>query len=275
MNDALRRSNGSPAARSMLLTVLGEYVAHGGRTVHRDGLVRALEALGYRTEAARQAVSRSVSAGWMTATRVGRRSRMELTPDTGAMLRAGYPRIYGFGSPWTWNGAWLLVAVRVPEDRRDVRDRLRTRLAWAGFGSLGGGLWISPHVDREGELREVVAREAAAADVLMFSAEQLGDAEAVQALVAEAWDLSAIAGAYHTFLEAVRAKVPDDERARFAAHTAIVHDWRKFPFVDPELPPSLLPANWPQAPAVAAFHSRYDAECEVADRYFLMLEEGG
>ena len=27
--------------------------------------------------------------------------------------------------------------------------QLTTQLAWAGYGSLGNGLWITPHVDRE------------------------------------------------------------------------------------------------------------------------------
>ena len=71
------------------------------------------------------------------------------------MLRTGAERIYGFGEPRDWDGRWLLVALRVPEERREVRHQLRTRLAWAGFGSLGGGLWISPHVEREAELREM------------------------------------------------------------------------------------------------------------------------
>ena len=46
-------------------------------------------------------------------------------------------------SRWEWDGRWLLVVLRVPEQRRDVRHQARTQLAWAGFGSLGGGLWIS------------------------------------------------------------------------------------------------------------------------------------
>ena len=73
------------------------------------------------------------------------------------MLTAGAERIYGFGEPWEWEGRWLLVVLRVPEERREVRHQVRTRLAWAGFGSLGGGLWISPHVEREAELRDMPA----------------------------------------------------------------------------------------------------------------------
>ena len=49
----------------------------------------------------------------------------------------------------SWDGRWLLLVLRVPEQRRELRHQLTTQLAWAGFGSLGNGLWITPHVDRE------------------------------------------------------------------------------------------------------------------------------
>ena len=56
--------------------------------------------------------------------------------------------------------------LRVPEPRRELRHQLTTQLAWAGFGSLGDGLWITPHVDRE----TLVAREEPA-QLLTFRAE--------------------------------------------------------------------------------------------------------
>ena len=135
---------GAPAARSVLLTLLGEYVLPAAGNVWQETLIGALETLGYKTPAARRALARSVTAGWLRAERHGRRSRVHLTPATAEMLRSGTERIYSFGDPWTWDGRWLLVVLRVPEERREVRHQVRTRLAWAGFGSLGGGLWISP-----------------------------------------------------------------------------------------------------------------------------------
>ena len=92
---------------------------------------------------------RSAREGWLEGERVGRRSRMRLTPSSAELLRDGARRIYGFGGPVSWDGRWLLLVLRVPEQRRELRHRLTTQLAWAGFGSLGGGLWITPHVDRE------------------------------------------------------------------------------------------------------------------------------
>jgi phenylacetic acid degradation operon negative regulatory protein len=266
-----RRSVGAPAARSALLTLLGEYVAADGRPVYRDTLVTALEALGYRNGAARQAIVRSVAAGWMTSAREGRRSRMALTPQAREMLLAGAPRIYGFGEPWVWDGRWLLLIVRVSEERREVRDRLRTTLAWAGFGSLGGGLWISPHVDRGAEVRSAV--DGAAAAVLAFSAHQLDlDGETAD-IVSQAWDLGGIAEQYEAFIRDFADVRPASPRETFAAQLAMVHAWRKFPFVDPDLPRELLPAGWPHDRALGLFRSRHERWQREAAAYFRSLQE--
>src|SRR5437764_490638 len=145
MDDQLRRrAVGAPAARSVLLTILGEYVLPAPAGVWHETLIGGLGALGVKPQAARQALARSIQAGWLRSERSGRRARVHLTTPTAEMLRTGATRIYSFGRPGPWEGRWLLVTLRVPEHRRDLRHRLRTQLAWAGFGSLGGGVWISP-----------------------------------------------------------------------------------------------------------------------------------
>lgn len=267
----LRRSVGAPAARAALLTVLGEYVAPAGEAVYRDTLVTALEALGYRTDAARQAVARSVAAGWLTSSRVGRRALVRLTPQTRGMLQAGYPRIYHFGEPREWDGRWLLIVVRVPEERRDVRDRLRTKLAWAGFGSLGGGVWISPHVERESEVSEAL-NGAAGAGVLAFSGRQVETIGRSDAVVGEAWDLVQIADQYETFIRDFERVVATTPEEMFAAQTAMVHAWRRFPLVDPDLPEVLLPEGWPRRRALELFRERHDRWRDEAEAYFRALD---
>ncbi len=54
-----RRSLGAPAARSLLLTLLGEFVLDHAEPVWNQGLTRALVALGIREVTARQAITRS------------------------------------------------------------------------------------------------------------------------------------------------------------------------------------------------------------------------
>ena len=60
--------------------------------------------------------------------------------------------------------------------------------------------------------------------------------------------------------------------AAFAAQTAMVHAWRKFPFLDHDLPQPLLPKRWPQARAHALFHERHRRWHAQAQDYFNGLE---
>jgi phenylacetic acid degradation operon negative regulatory protein len=271
VNEQLRRrSVGAPAARSVLLTLLGEYVLPSSGGVWQETLIGALETLDHKTPAARRALARSVSAGWLRAERHGRRSRVHLTPATSEMLRSGTQRIYSFGDPWEWDGRWLLVVLRVPEERREVRHLVRTRLAWAGFGSLGGGLWISPHVEREDELHDA-AGDGSAAELVTFRAE-IGDVGNPAKVVAEAWDLDAVAEAYRAFIARFGRLRPGSPRAMFSAQTQLVHEWRKFPFLDPDLPPEMLPAGWPRERAHDLFQECHAQWHEAAQEYFRGLE---
>jgi phenylacetic acid degradation operon negative regulatory protein len=273
VNEQLRRrAVGAPAARSVLLTVLGEYVLPASGGAWQETLIAALGATGYKTHAARQALARSVAAGWLVTERHGRRSRAHLTPETAEMLRAGAQRIYSFGAPWEWDGRWLLVVLRVPEERREVRHQVRTRLAWAGFGSLGGGLWISPHVERERELRDLAGADAVA-EVVSFRAElgALGDPARV---IADAWDLEAVADAYRGFLRRFGRLRPRGPEATFRAQTLLVHEWRRFPFLDPDLPDDLLPARWPRRRAHEVFAERHAQWHAAAQEHFAALEAG-
>jgi phenylacetic acid degradation operon negative regulatory protein len=268
-----RRSVGPPAARSALLTLLGEFVLPLRAPVWQETLVGALGALGYKPQAARQALARSVTAGWLMTERHGRRSRVRLSEPTARMLTTGAERIYSFAEPWEWNGHWLLVVLRVPEDRRDVRHRMRTRLAWAGFGSIGGGLWISPHVERESEL-EAMAGDGAVAELLSFRAE-LGTIGEPERVVADAWDLDAVASAYRAFIGQfgrLRTKSPE---ATFRAQALLVHEWRRFPFLDPDLPAEMLPSDWPRSRAHDVFAERHAQWHDVAQEYFRALEALG
>jgi phenylacetic acid degradation operon negative regulatory protein len=271
VNEQLRRrSVGAPAARSVLLTLLGEYVLPGSGGAWQETLIGALETLDHKTPAARRALARSVTAGWLRTERHGRRSRVHLTEPTAEMLRSGTERIYSFGDPWDWDGRWLLVVLRVPEERREVRHRLRTRLAWAGFGSLGGGLWISPHVERERELHDAAGEESVA-ELVSFRA-RIGAVGEPAKVVAEAWDLDAVAAAYRDFIARFGRLRPSAPEAIFRAQTLLVHEWRKFPFLDPDLPADMLPAAWPRKRAHDLFGERHGQWHGAAQEHFAALE---
>jgi phenylacetic acid degradation operon negative regulatory protein len=268
-----RRSVGAPAARSLLLTILGEYLLPYQRPVWQETLVGALVTVGYTQPAARQALARSVRDGWLATAREGRRARIALSDRAAELLRTGAQRIYTFGEPWGWDGRWLVLVLRVPEQHREVRHQLRTRLAWAGLGSLGGGVWLTPHAERERELAAAIEDEPAA-DATSFLA-AVGQLGSPASIVAAAWDLDAVRDHYRAFIEDFHRAGPGTPAACFRTQTLLVHAWRKFPFVDPDLPSDLLPPGWPRQRAHALFVDRHARWRSAARAYFEELELGG
>src|SRR5207302_4198456 len=135
--------------------------------------------------------------------RHGRRSRVLLSSRAGELLATGASRIYSFGSPWRWDGRWLVLILRVPEERREVRHQLRTRLAWAGLGSMGGGVWLTPHVEREAELAAAIQDEPAA-EATSFVA-TVGSLGTPASLAAAGWNPDAVSEHYAEFIADFRA----------------------------------------------------------------------
>lgn len=233
-----------PSARSLLFTILGEQVLPSDGQVWSSTLVAAMGALGIDERTARQAIARTAAAGWLTSQRVGRRVAWRLTAAARELLAQGADRIYRFGSgPEQWDGQWLLLRISLPEGRRLLHDKLRTQLAWASFGPLRQGLWLSPHVDRESEAIRVIENLGLGADATSFLVRRgaLGDD---RKLAREAWGLSTLSERYRTFLAEFESLHPATAEATFAAHTRLVHEWRLLPFIDPGLPAALLPESW-------------------------------
>jgi phenylacetic acid degradation operon negative regulatory protein len=264
-----RRSVGPPAARSVLLTVLGEYAMPRGGVVWQESLVAALGALGHTEQTARQAVARSARDGWLSGERVGRRTLMSVTPPTTRMLEEGRERIFGFGPEHDWDGRWLVVVLRIPEDRRIVRTRVRTRLARAGMGSLGGGVWIAPHADREPLVAAVLGAAGAKDEAVSFLAQpgSLGSSNEL----ASAWDLAGLSAEYDLFLGRVSGAL---RGTPFRAQTELVHAWRRLAFLDPDLPGELLPRDWPRPRAYELFRRRNAAWRDAAQAHFAAIDEG-
>jgi phenylacetic acid degradation operon negative regulatory protein len=249
-----RHAAGAPSARGLLFTLLGEFVLPGGGTAWTSAVLASFARLGIEEKTTRQALMRTAASGWLDPEKVGRRTRWRLTASAQKMLTEGADRIYSFTGPGeSWDGRWLLVYARIPESDRRARHVVQSRLTWAGFGSLGAGLWISPHPDREAEAIGVLREAGVAADAHMFVARRSGLAD-VQVMVAAAWDLGAIEDRYEEFIEEFRATAPADVLAR---QVEIVHAWRRFPSIDPVLPRELLPARWSGLKAARLFADRH------------------
>jgi phenylacetic acid degradation operon negative regulatory protein len=252
-----RREVSGGSARSLLTTVLGEYVLPAGEPVWTSTLVDVLALFDVEEKAARQALARTAGEGWLSSDRVGRRVRWRLSEPGRRLLAEGAQRIYGFGSgDRDWDGRWLVLLVSVPEAMRDLRHKVRTRLSWAGFGSPTAGVWITPHPGAEADAKHILDELDLSAQAMSFLA-NYGALGHERDMVASAWNLTEVAARYEAFIDEFRAMDPDSPDATLRAQTMLVHEWRRFPFLDPQLPSELLPPKWSGTTATALFTTKH------------------
>jgi phenylacetic acid degradation operon negative regulatory protein len=248
-----RHAAGTESARSLLFTVLGEFVLPTGGQAWTSAFIDVLGRLGVEEKAARQALMRTAADNWLSSERVGRRTVWRLTPASERLLRDGTERIFGFRAvAEDWDGRWTIVIARTPETERATRHMLRTRLRWAGFGSIMPGVWLSPRGDRGAEVAEILT-EAGLPDGYLFAAEYQGGGP-VTAMVGQAWDLGELARAYDDFIGTFGGPAGPDPLARVID---LVHAWRRFPWIDPGLPAAFLPAPWSGSEAAGLFARRH------------------
>jgi phenylacetic acid degradation operon negative regulatory protein len=267
-----RHAAGAPTARGLLLTLLGELALPGDGTAWTSAVVATFARLGVEEKTARQALMRTAAAGWLEPEKLGRRTRWRLTGSARRMLVDGAERIYSFAGPAPdWDGRWLVVATRIPDRERRARHVVRTRLSWAGFGSLGAGLWISPHPDRKAEAIGVLRDAGVGADAHVFVATRVGVGDAAD-MVAQAWDLTAVEEQYERFIDEFSGRDPADVLAR---QVELVHAWRRFPSIDPALPRELLPGRWLGLEAARLFADRRERWSADARREWKRLNDAG
>jgi phenylacetic acid degradation operon negative regulatory protein len=160
---------------------------------------------------------------------------------------------------------------------------LRTRLSWAGFGSLGPALWVSPHPDREAEAIRVLREAGIADDAHVFTARRSGLGDE-RTMVATAWDLTAIEDEYGQFIGEFGPQLPEPSlpgsglpgpEDALGRQIELVHAWRRFPALDPALPRELLPARWSGLEAARLFGERHQQWSAAAGQQWRRLNDVG
>ena len=79
---------------------------------------------------------------------------------------------------------------------------------------------------------------------------------------------------YSAFIEDFAAVRPTSAESFFRMQTLLVHAWRKFPFLDPDLPAELLPVRLAAPAGVRAVHGSPSRWQGAARSYFEELEAG-
>lgn len=266
-----------PAIRTQILvfTLFGEYVVPRGGSAWTASLLHLLGALGVSERAVRSTLSRMSQKGWLHSKRDGRHSRYEITKRGLRVVRGGKVRIFE-PRRGAWDGKWHLVVYSVPEGKRRLRSRLRTRLGWLGFGRLAPGTWISP-TDRQEDVEADLDDLGARAYAMYFAGSQLLSIQGGD-IVPRCWDLKSLNRDYTRFLRSYEPsyrKASEDFRQGrplpaaecFRRRFWLTLDYAQFPRRDPNLPEPLLPADWLGTRAAQVFLSYHRLLREASEGF--------
>jgi phenylacetic acid degradation operon negative regulatory protein len=249
-------------ARSALFDLYGDHLRDRGGRAPIAAVVKMLSALDIAAPAVRTAVSRMVRQGWLEPVRLPAGPGYALTPRAVRRLDEAARRIYR-DAPRPWDGRWHLLVVQRLKDRAR-RTRLRAGLVYLGYAPFGESVWIGPRAAPE--LDALLDAEKVTAERFhsAYDGDQCG-------LVSKAWDLDTLGAAYERWLAWARETVQtvetvSDEQA-FALRSTLVHEWRKFLFLDPGLPAAVLPEGWPGTVAAAFFDAEAARLLPAAARF--------
>jgi phenylacetic acid degradation operon negative regulatory protein len=263
--------------QSMLFTIFGEYVRHYEGEIWVGSLTRLLGEFGLSEQAVRAAISRMLRQGWLTSRKVGNRSYYSMSVRGQKRLNEAAARIYKQDGEAGWQGHWCITSYTIPEERRSLRDQFRKELSWMGFGMLTNSTWISPN-DLGDHVKELTETYEIKEYVEIFDAVHMGWSKSKQ-LVEKCWNLAEINTAYKEFIETFEPQYEELQKSLkekeeipdsfcFVTKTQLVHQYRKFLFIDPDLPTELLPDLWYGQDADHLFQAYYAQLNPGAVRFF-------
>lgn len=268
--------------RSMIFTIFGDYIRHYGSVIWIGSLIKLLEAFGHNEQAVRAAVSRMSKQGWVQSERRGNKSFYSLTDRGLIRMAEASRRIYKEPTP-PWDGKWWILLYNIQEEKRHLRDKLREELVWSGFGQLSNSCWITPN-NLEKEINLLIKKYGIEENVTFFHATYKG-MEDHTSLVEKCWDLDEVNEKYAQFIKQYsqkyiihKNKINKNEMSDsscFVEKALLVHEFRKFLFIDPSLPDELLPEKWLGDSAADLFKEYNDILSKPATRFFESVFELG
>jgi phenylacetic acid degradation operon negative regulatory protein len=273
--DAPGSDDARPAQpRALIVTIYGLYAREAGGWLSVASLIRLMAGLGVDEPAVRSSISRLKQRGVLEPGRHASAAGYALSGSGRAILAEGDRRIFGRPRARLADG-WLLAVFSVPEPQRRRRHALRSRLTWLGFGTVAAGVWIAP-AHLAAETTSVLERSGLSGYVNLFRADYLAFGDAAEQ-VGRWWDLDRLQRLYQAFLDAAGPVLarwggsrPSGGEA-FADYVRALTAWRRLPFLDPGLPPELLPPGWNGLRADAAFAALRERLSEPARAHVLAV----
>ncbi|MCQ5364845.1 phenylacetic acid degradation operon negative regulatory protein PaaX [Anoxybacillus salavatliensis] len=261
--------------RSLIFTIYGDYIRHYGNQIWIGSLIRLLKEFGHNAQATRAAISRMSKQGWIQSKKKGNKSYYSLTDRGVKRIEEAAKRIYKI-KPEKWDGKWRILIYTIPEEKRNLRDELRKELIWSGFGTISNSCWLSPN-PLEKQVYDLIDKYDIQPYVDFFISEYNGPHTSAQ-LVEKCWNIEEINKKYEEFISIYSQKyIIDKHKVQkgeisdaecFVERTQLVHEYRKFLFIDPGLPEDLLPKEWMGNHAASLFSDYYKILAKPANRFF-------
>jgi phenylacetic acid degradation operon negative regulatory protein len=265
-------------AGSLITTVFGDAILPRGGRVSLGSMIQLLQPLGANERLVRTAVYRLVKEEWLQSEALGRKTDYMLTPSGHRRFDEASRQIYAADNPG-WDRRWRLILIVGELDAR-VREQLRRALFWHGFGETATGGFVHPTADLENVMESLVSEglQAVLAHLMPMVAVNSRAAHCATdiEMVQKAWNLDGLASSYDGFLQkyepirdALIACGQEDlsQMNAFLIRTLLIHDVRRLLLRDPQLPESLLPANWPGSRARHLCRDLYRKLLPLSERH--------
>lgn len=264
--------------RSLMFTLFGEYIQHYGEEIWIGSLINMMSHFGISESSIRGATLRMVQQDFLEARKIGNKSYYSLTNKGKRTMMDGFSRVYSIRN-YKWDGNWRILTYSVPEEKRELRNQIRKELSLMGFGMISNSTWASPN-PLENQVIQLIKDYHLEDYIILFTSSSIVSHKNEQ-IIQRGWNLEEIGNAYETFIEKYREKIEDfKERAWnntltdkecFVERTILVHEYRKFLFLDPGFPIDLLPSNWSGTRAREIFFNVHQLLSVPAIRYFEQL----
>lgn len=237
-------------SKSLIFDIYGAFVRDLGGWIAIADLITLMGDLGVEEQPVRSSVSRMTRKGMLTRHEQNGQAGYVLSPRAQEILAEGDSRIYLQQETASVDDGWTLVTFSIPETMRSERHQLRSRLRWLGYGNVGAGLWIAPSRTYDRTLEMVRSSGLARyVDVFRATYAAFGD---LNELVRRCWDLDQVRQAYRLYLSEFEPMAEkwsnpgplSEPQSAFRDYVSALHRWRKLPYLDPGLPPELLPGEW-------------------------------
>ncbi|CAN5846103.1 hypothetical protein BH24ACT15_BH24ACT15_37810 [soil metagenome] len=183
----------------------------------------------------------------LIAQKVGGRAGYRLSGAAQDILSDGDKRIYRQFDPGAEE--WVVALFSVPESERNRRYQIKSRLERLGFGQGPTGSWFAPAAVLP-ETERSLRRGQLSHYVTLWVGTHVGFGDLAD-LVVQTWDCDAIHDAYAGYIadadriaERWRGASGSDRAAAWVDYLDNLARWRPLPYMDPGLPPRVMPDGW-------------------------------